>query len=132
MGTRPSGMAKTRVCALVALMISVAAAFSPASMAPLGVKGPAARNARRPMQGLGLRMMADEETKVSLVADDADAAAAAASKAKSSKSGGVSDSMRAKLLKENQALGGDPDAPAVNFAVVIGGFIATLLLLGNL
>ena len=30
-------MAKTRVCALVALMISVAAAFSPASMAPLGI-----------------------------------------------------------------------------------------------
>lgn len=79
------------------------------------MKGPAVRNARRPVQGLGLRMMADEETKVSLVADDADAAAAAASKAKSSKSGGVSDSMRAKLLKENQALGGDPDAPAVNF-----------------
>lgn len=26
------------------------------------------------------------------------------------KQGGISDSMRAKLLKENQALGGDPDA----------------------
>jgi hypothetical protein len=48
-------------------------------------------------------------------AGDADAAAAAASKAKSSKQGGVSDAMRAKLLKENQALGGDPDAPAINF-----------------
>jgi len=27
------------------------------------------------------------------------------------KRGGISDSMRAKLLKENQALGGDPDVP---------------------
>lgn len=47
--------------------------------------------------------------------DDSDQAAAKASVAKSSKKGGVSDSMRAKWLKENQALGGDPDAPAINF-----------------
>jgi len=41
--------------------------------------------------------------------DDVDAGA----QQKSVKKGGISDSMRAKLLKENQALGGDPDAPCV-------------------
>ncbi|EKX45535.1 hypothetical protein GUITHDRAFT_152624 [Guillardia theta CCMP2712] len=48
------------------------------------------------------------------------------------KQGGISDSMRAKLLKENQALGGDPDAASVNWAVVFAVIIGSLAVVGNL
>lgn len=64
--------------------------------------------------------------------DDSDSKVAEKAASSSSRKGGVSDAMRAKLLKENQALGGDPDAPSINFAVVIAGLIASLLLVGNL
>lgn len=50
-----------------------------------------------------------------LYEDDSDAEVAAKAAQTSSRKGGVSDSMRAKLLKENQALGGDPEAPSINF-----------------
>ncbi len=54
-----------------------------------------------------------------LYEDDSDAEVAAKAAQTSSRKGGVSDSMRAKLLKENQALGGDPDAPSINFGDVL-------------
>jgi hypothetical protein len=50
-----------------------------------------------------------------LYEDDSDGEVAKKAATPSSRQGGVSDAMRAKLLKENSALGGDPDAPSINF-----------------
>ena len=91
----------------------------------VGHKGMALRSSRQP-RVTSLRM-ADP-----LYEDDSDGEVAKKAASNASRKGGVSDSMRAKLLKENQALGGDPDAPSINFALVIGGLIASLLVLGNL
>jgi hypothetical protein len=87
----------------------------------------ALRTAQQPRVLTSLRMAGEP-----IYEDDSDAAVAKKAATKTSKSGGVSDSMRAKLLKENQALGGDPDVPSPNFALIIGGLIASLLLIGNL
>jgi hypothetical protein len=87
----------------------------------------ALRSSQQPRVLTSLRM-ADEP----LYEDDSDGAVAKKAASKASKQGGVSDAMRAKLLRENQALGGDPDVPAPNFALIIGGLIASLLVIGNL
>ena len=52
-----------------------------------------------------------------LYEDDSDGEVAKKAATPSSRQGGVSDAMRAKLLKENSALGGDPDAPSINFGM---------------
>eukprot|EP00277_Geminigera_cryophila_P043708 CAMPEP_0173082820 /NCGR_PEP_ID=MMETSP1102-20130122/18792_1 /TAXON_ID=49646 /ORGANISM="Geminigera sp., Strain Caron Lab Isolate" /LENGTH=121 /DNA_ID=CAMNT_0013959057 /DNA_START=64 /DNA_END=429 /DNA_ORIENTATION=- len=112
-------------CAVLALVLSMAVAFSPALLAPRGM-ALRSTSISRPARVTSLRM-ADP-----LYEDNSDEEVAAKVKTASSKSGGVSDGMRAKLLRESQAMGGDPDAPSINFALVFGGLIVALLVLGNL
>jgi len=75
----------------------------------------------RPARVTSLRM-ADP-----LYEDNSDEEVAAKVKTASSKSGGVSDGMRAKLLRESQAMGGDPDAPSINFGNSISSFTNAIL-----
>eukprot|EP00286_Rhodomonas_abbreviata_P012747 CAMPEP_0181326004 /NCGR_PEP_ID=MMETSP1101-20121128/21247_1 /TAXON_ID=46948 /ORGANISM="Rhodomonas abbreviata, Strain Caron Lab Isolate" /LENGTH=126 /DNA_ID=CAMNT_0023434389 /DNA_START=14 /DNA_END=394 /DNA_ORIENTATION=- len=109
---------------LLAALPSLCLAFSPLAVtSSLRLRGSndAARTHRLSRVAIGPKMMADGDGPI--YEDDLDAGAPA----KQPKRGGISDSMRAKLMKESQAMGGDPDAPSINFAVVIGGIIATLL-----
>uniref|UniRef100_A0A6U2BRF5 Uncharacterized protein n=1 Tax=Hemiselmis andersenii TaxID=464988 RepID=A0A6U2BRF5_HEMAN len=117
-------MAALRTACAVALLIAVADAFT----AP----GPFLRSTLpsscRPSHRAGLALRMGEGD---LYDDDSDSSYATPKRV-AGKQGGISDSMRAKLLKENQALGGDPDAPAVNWAVVFSVIIATLAVFGSL
>jgi len=62
-----------------------------------------------------------------LYEDNSDKEVAAKVKTASSKSGGVSDGMRAKLLRESQAMGGDPDAPSINFGNSTSSFTHVII-----
>mmetsp|Transcript_24461 Transcript_24461/g.47570 ORF Transcript_24461/g.47570 Transcript_24461/m.47570 type:complete len:130 (+) Transcript_24461:74-463(+) len=88
----------------------------------------AATRGARPVQRAGLALRMGEGD---LYEDDSDKGLSAPKRV-AGKQGGISDSMRAKLLKENQVLGGDPDAPSINFAIVIAVFIGTLVIFGSL
>eukprot|EP00293_Proteomonas_sulcata_P007283 CAMPEP_0184306222 /NCGR_PEP_ID=MMETSP1049-20130417/15279_1 /TAXON_ID=77928 /ORGANISM="Proteomonas sulcata, Strain CCMP704" /LENGTH=139 /DNA_ID=CAMNT_0026618439 /DNA_START=157 /DNA_END=576 /DNA_ORIENTATION=+ len=80
--------------------------------------------------GLGLRMQEEGEKKDGPIYEDDIDAGVMKSKTKTN-SGGVSDSMKARLLKESQALGGDPNVTPVNWAVVIATVIAGLAVVGS-
>jgi hypothetical protein len=98
--------------AILVVMCNAAAAFAPSAglLAPatLGLRAsqPQSRRLSRPAAAQGLRMQEGDEP---IYEDDSDKKVAASSSPK--KAGGISPEMRARLLKENQALGGDPDAP---------------------
>eukprot|EP00281_Chroomonas_sp_CCMP1168_P030751 CAMPEP_0206248008 /NCGR_PEP_ID=MMETSP0047_2-20121206/20125_1 /ASSEMBLY_ACC=CAM_ASM_000192 /TAXON_ID=195065 /ORGANISM="Chroomonas mesostigmatica_cf, Strain CCMP1168" /LENGTH=123 /DNA_ID=CAMNT_0053673593 /DNA_START=29 /DNA_END=400 /DNA_ORIENTATION=- len=119
-------MSRTLFVALAVVAFAVCAdAFSVGSMPAVARESCALPSTARPLrrQGLALRM-------ADLYEDDKDPESAP--KRVQGKRGGISDNMRAKLLKENQALGGDPDVASVNWALIIGGIIATLAIFGNL
>ena len=102
------------VAAVLLIVCDVAAAFAPgAAFLPttrLGLRAgqPVSRRLSRPAVAKRLSMQEGgeptEELKplIPLYEDDSDALAAQKSKAQSSKQGGISKSMRDKLLKENQ------------------------------
>mmetsp|Transcript_22814 Transcript_22814/g.46661 ORF Transcript_22814/g.46661 Transcript_22814/m.46661 type:complete len:129 (-) Transcript_22814:113-499(-) len=123
-------MARLGVLAVLLVLPMVVIAFSPLSPTnSMMLRG--AANQNRAMRAshlpFGPKMMADGDREP-IFEDDVDAGAPA----KQQRQGGISDSMKARLLKESQAMGGDPDAPSINFAVVIGGVIAFLAVFGSI
>ncbi|KAJ1477443.1 hypothetical protein T484DRAFT_1963320 [Baffinella frigidus] len=130
----PASTKLVGIAALLLVLCDVAAAFAPgAALQPtnrLGLRAaqPVSRRLSRP----AVARLSMQEGGEPLYEDDSDAMVAQKMAQKSSKQGGISDGMRAKLLKENQVLGGDPDAPSINFAVVVGTFIAGLAVVGTL
>mmetsp|Transcript_40432 Transcript_40432/g.101144 ORF Transcript_40432/g.101144 Transcript_40432/m.101144 type:complete len:122 (-) Transcript_40432:121-486(-) len=114
-----------RTACVLALLIGIADAFT-ASGPLLHSRLPGSTSKPSHRAGLALRMGGD------LYEEDSDSNMGTAPKRVAGKQGGISDSMRAKLLRENQALGGDPDAPSVNWAVVISVIIGSLAVFGSL
>ncbi len=102
-------MSRLATAALFLALPAAIVAFSPlATTNSMLLRGPGSQV--RAMRSLrfcsGVKMMAEGDQKP-IFEDDVDAGAPVRKQSK----GGISDSMRARLMKESQAMGGDPDAP---------------------